>query len=135
LIKFVVELNKGVFPFLLNEVVDPYILKYPNVCSISPEDEIWDDYYFFDYAVEVYVNKESQKIESIACRENCYLNGINLIDLPIEEFIRQFKIVDGSFKVEKISLLKEDQDVYDFDLMGLQLWVNSNKEIVTVFVS
>lgn len=135
MVKFIIELNKGVLPFFIGNPIDCYQNKYPFVFVEGGPDESWDEYDFFDASVEVYINKLSNKIDTICCRNNCYLNEVNLIGLAIEEFFMIYDIGKSDYKVEKIFLTDEEQDVYGIDKLGLQLWVNSFGKIVTVFVS
>jgi hypothetical protein len=98
-------------------------------------DESWNDYHFFDNTIEIHVNKITNIIESIECRINCFLDNVDLIGLDISDFFHFFKKYNTHYKAEKIFLQNEDQDVYDIESMGLQLWVNCLQKIVTVFIS
>ena len=129
------EPGKGISPFYFGESIEPLLSMYSPVYIATEGDESWDEYDFFDGSIEVYADKELKTIESIACRENCYWEGVNLIDLPIQEFISRFESKQDRYHIERIELVEEDQDVYDFDDLGLQLWVNDANKIVTVFVS
>lgn len=133
--KFIIELNKGVAPFYLGTSVEPHLLQYSYTHIAGEVDEAWDEYDFLDNHIEIYVDKKSRIIESIACRENCYLDGKNLVNLSIEDFIQHFNVQGDSYAIEKISISdEEEQNVYDFDVLDMQLWVNNEDRIVTVFI-
>ncbi|MFY0256263.1 hypothetical protein ACDQ55_20175 [Chitinophaga sp. 30R24] len=54
----------------------------------------------------------------------------------IYDFGTIFNISVSDTKMEKVYFFDEsEQDVYEVDSLGLQLWVDQNNEIVTVFVS
>lgn len=131
--EFNIDLEKGIDPFYFGESIQELLSLYPHNFVESPDDEMWDEYDFFDNTIEVYVDKKTKLIESICCRDNCYLSEQNLIGLDIDKFFELFQYSKETAKVETISLTEEDQDVYDLE--GLQLWVNEENKIVTVFVS
>ncbi|MBV4359099.1 hypothetical protein [Pinibacter aurantiacus] len=133
--KFNIELKKGVNPFYIGEPISGHLKVYPFNFIEYSEDEMWDEYDFFDDSIEVYVDKKTKLIESIACRQNCYLFDQNLIGLNIDEFFKLTLFSKAEIKSEKLELTDEDQQVYDIDEAGLQIWVNADDTIVTVFVS
>jgi hypothetical protein len=133
--KYIIDLNKGVLPFYIGRSIDEYKSQYSFNFIEGEVDESWNEYDFFDDTIEIYINKVSNKIDSIACRDNCYLDEVNLIGLNVEDFFTQFKIDKSQCKIEKVFLTDEEENVYDIDDIGLQLWVNSSNKIVTVFVT
>lgn len=91
----------------------------------------WDEYDFYEGKIELYVNKE-KIITSIASRKELIYNEKNLIGYNINSFLNEHIYSTH----EKLWISNnEEQDVYDFDDLGLQLWVNQSGLIVTAFVS
>ena len=134
--KFVFEPTRSVLPFYLEKAIEPYLSMYAHEFTAGMDDESWDEYEFFDTSIQVYIDKKSRKIQAIRCDKNCYWSGRNLINLSIDEFFQHIDLENEIYKVEKMALTdEEEQDVYDFDLLGLQLWVNDQGVIVCVFVS
>jgi hypothetical protein len=130
---FIWKPTRAVLPFFFGEAIEPHLSMYAHEFADDMYEEI--SYEFFDNSISVYVNKKERTIQSIRCDRNCYWSGRNLINLPIDKFFRHADLENEIYKVEKISLTdEEEQDVYDFDLLGLQLWVDAGKRIVCVFV-
>ena len=135
--KFIIEINKGVPPVYIGESIERFLDVYPYSFFEGADFEDTHGYGFFNESIEVYAYKESKIINFIACRENCYLDNINLIGLNIEKFLVHFKIDKSQYQVEKVYLMPDDeeQDVYDIDKLDLQIWVDNSYKIVTVFIN
>ncbi len=130
---FIIQLNEGVAPFYLGDTIEKYTAIYP----YEKEEEVggWDTYLFFDDTIEVYVDSESGKIETICCRENCFLNRQNLIDMDFDYFLSGEFVDEPYVDDEEIELSGETQCVYCFENAGLQIWVNQMNKIVSVFIA
>jgi len=136
--KFIVEINIGVGPFYFGHSIEEYKSKNTFTYTANDAEIRWDKYEFFGDTIEIYVDKLDSKIEAIACRDNCYLNDLDLIGLDIDDFFLTNNFDKSESDFELISLTddaEEDQGVYDIDRTGLQVWVNSLNKIVTVFLS
>ncbi|SKA47368.1 hypothetical protein SAMN04488128_108177 [Chitinophaga eiseniae] len=98
------------------------------------DGESWDTYSYRGGGIDIYTSDSI--IESISCRSDCFLEGQMLIGMNIEDFWAVFKIAVSNIKMEKVYFFDgSEQDVYDVDCLGLQLWVDQYNTIVTVFVS
>ncbi|TKG93821.1 hypothetical protein EYV94_16385 [Puteibacter caeruleilacunae] len=93
----------------------------------------WDTYKNEGKGFELYV--ENDLIASIACRKELYYKGENVIGMRIDGFLEYYGLVQ-SVETDKIFIPCDNdyQDVYEFDDVGLQVWVKDNV-IETVFCS
>ena len=129
------EPNCGVSCFVLGEKIENYLSIYPYNFIKGDENESWDEYDFFDELVEIYVDKKSNLIESIACRHNCIYKNINLIGCDFHIFLRLINKNIEDLECEKLWMKNyEQQSVYEIEDMLLQIWVNLNNEIISIFV-
>ena len=125
-------ISKSIGPFELGNNISDYISIYPNKFNKGKDE--WDEFLFFDEDIEVYVDLKNE-ITAIACRNSCFAGDLNLIGLGINEFIKTYNFNINKIKSEKLWVSDhEQQDVYSFDEFDLQLWTDSNKKIVTVFL-
>lgn len=97
--------------------------------------DVYEAYTFSDVPVTAYV--ELGLIESIRCTEECIWNGTNIIGLTYEEFKKLYS--NDPDAIESLSVMQEngldqEQEAYDYDELGIQLWVYENK-IVTVMAA
>lgn len=127
--------NISVGDFFLGHNIDEYLV-YEHEYYSKNTDEFADDLYeFYSPPVSIWTNN-NHNIIIIGCYKECYLQGRNLLKMPFEEFLSFYKVVPDYS--DKIYLLVngrgQNQMVYDFDQLGLQIWVWRNK-IVTVLVS
>jgi hypothetical protein len=98
------------------------------------KDFSYESYNFYEQDLILWVEKS--KIETICCEKECYWAGRNLIKMPFDEFLLSYNVTPD--KSENIYILVngkgQNQTVYDFDKLGLQIWV-WRKRIVTVLIS
>lgn len=134
--KFQIESKKGVASFQIGMPISNYTDKYAFQLNKGEPEEFWDDYLFFDEALEVYVNKKSGIIESIGCRVNCYLESTNLIGLKFDNLLILIDFKREKLAFEEITLSDgEIQTVYEIPSESMQVWVNERGRIVTIFIS
>ena len=126
--------NESVGVFKLGNNIKEYLnlnpKYYPKI------DEYTDDMYDFCCPeLSIWTNDDGV-INSISCHKECYWQGNNLIKMLFEEFLSKYKI--NPDQSENIYLMVnergQNQMVYDFNDLGLQIWV-WRKKIVTVIVS
>ena len=133
--KHVLEPYKSISSFEINKLVTPYLKNCKYLFKKGKVDESWDTYYFFDEEIIVHVDKMSSIIESIGCKENCYLRDVNLIGLEFTKFLEIVGKDGQNFSMEKMWMNdSEQQIVYDLDNLPLQVWVSENKLIVSVYL-
>ena len=85
----------------------------------------WDEYIIPNKGIELYV--ENGVIETIAVRKEIFYNGKNLIGQSLSSFE---EIVKSHYNEEDNVYLGEEEiphKVFEYDLLGLQIWVKSNK--------
>ena len=93
----------------------------------------YQSYSFTDVPITAWV--EEGHIESIRCETECVWQGTNLINLEYNEFVVTYPKKPD--EIDLLTVMQEDgsdgqeQDVYDYDELGLQVRVFENK-IVTV---
>ena len=81
----------------------------------------YDSYYFDKLKIEVWTD-ESGIIESVRCEHACYWKSVNIIGLRYEKFKAMCHMEPD---VQDLCYMYDGktQHVYDFESMGLQLWV------------
>ncbi|WP_321518436.1 hypothetical protein [uncultured Bacteroides sp.] len=126
--------NKSVGIFCLGSDVRKYT-HIPHYLTKNKENDFsYESYDFYEQDIVVWVEKG--RIETLCCKNRCYWQGLNLIKMPFDEFQSLYNVVPD--KSENIYLLVngrgQNQTVYDFDKLGLQIW-GWRKKIVTVLVS
>lgn len=134
--KIVLKPTRGVSFFKVGESIHSYLKLYPYKMTAAKGDESWDEYDFFDEKIEVYVDKETDIIETIACRYSCIYNSLELIGADFDEFLQ----LAGKDKdiLEKDVLWvsdSEQQTAYEIEDLFLQVWVTSDNLIACIFVS
>ena len=131
--KLVLIPNKSVGHFIVGDSIDKY-LSYPHRFEKGEGDYFSDSYTFYEQKVVIWTEKDI--IATICCDEECFWEGYNLIKMPFDEFLERYQLKPDNS--ESIYLLVngrgQNQMVYDFDDVGLQVWV-WRKRIVTVLVS
>ena len=127
--------NKSVGPFVIGDSIDKY-LSYPHIYERRQAIPTYsyDSYTFDDYKVTVWT--KNNIIETVRCDEECFWEGQNLIKMPFDEFLERYQLKPDNSESIYLSVYGRGQNqmVYDFDDVGLQVWV-WRKRIVTVLVS
>lgn len=119
---------KKIGDFTFGESINPIIEKYNY--DFSPVDESGlKSFILPDIGISLYV--ENETIEYIACRQICNYKGRNLIQMNYDDFVFHVGIAPNGEKDQVYMSDDEIQDVYDFDDIGLQVWVMDRK-VVTV---
>ena len=132
---FKIDPNKGVSSFDIGETIASYTDKYSHSFCEGKDDVGWDEYDFFDGGLEVYVDKKEKTIESICCRKNCYLDDIDLIGFSYDEFLERFGLKEKEIQYEDVWISDtEKQRVYEIEYFSLQVWVDREGVIKTVFL-
>jgi hypothetical protein len=127
--------NYSVGNFIIGNHISEYLFCgykfYPKTNEYSD-----DLYEFDDPKLSIWVD-DNNCILFIGCNKECYWQGKNLIKMPFEQFLINYKVVPDKFEMI-YTLVSENrgqnQMVYDFDTLGLQIWV-WKKKIVTVLIS
>jgi hypothetical protein len=103
--------------------------------ALEYSDEAGEDPYscfaFTDTPVQAFVN-EAGRIETIRCETECIWQGVNLIGMEFAEF--QTLYPEEPDEVDRLLVDtpdgEQDQDVYDYDDLGLQVWSHNGKIVV-----
>jgi len=126
--------NKSVGEFVLGSDIRKYTHLPHYLTKNKEKDFSYESYNFYEKDLILWVEKS--KIETICCEKECYWADHNLIKMPFDEFLLSYNVTPD--KSENIYILVngkgQNQTVYDFDKLGLQIWV-WRKRIVTVLVS
>ncbi len=122
---------KGVGPFKFGSTINEYShLNLEEINDEHNEKVNWRVFKLPDIDLRVYF--DNNMLTSIACYEACFFKDHNLMGMPFDKFkIFLKKEPDGQSSIEMSSSV---QDIYDFDDMALQVWVENNK-VVTIFCS
>ena len=132
--KLVLIPNKSVGSFVIGDSIDRY-LSYPHTLERHKDkSSSYDTYMFYEYKVDIWV--ENNLIKTICCDDDCFWEGQNLIKMPFDEFLERYQLKPDNSESIYLSVYGRGQNqmVYDFDDVGLQVWV-WRKRIVTVLVS
>ncbi|MDM1046612.1 hypothetical protein HX004_08385 [Myroides sp. 1354] len=128
---------QSVGDFVLKSNIDNYIKEY-SFCIRDYSSDLATPaaHYSVDYPrMALFV--ENNLIEEVACYEELLYKGRNLIGMKIEEFISH----TGENFVGEIDCLDFEDDglpqyVYEFESIGLQVWVKGRKgNILTIIAS
>jgi len=107
-------------PFKFGCSIKEYVQKYGlvNIPEEYNEKVDWEVYKFCE-GDRIYT--ENGRIISVLCSSNCLYKGRNLIGMPID----QIQVILGCKpdNVEMLELSDGPQKIYDFEKLGLQLWV------------
>jgi hypothetical protein len=133
--KAILEPNVGISSFIIGENIEKYKNIYPYNFLNGEDNENWDEYDFFDEQIEVYVDKESGLIESIACRISCFYMGIDLIDYDFNDFLKLISIEENTLEREQLWMTDDEQQTaYQIDQLLLQVWVDFRNKIKAIFI-
>jgi len=124
--------NYSVGDFIFKTPIDLYLEKPHSVETFKEKYYNYDSYYF--YEDDVTVDVENGLVCNIICDNNFYWNNYNLIRMNFEFFLLEFNLKYDYFEKIYLAGIKQTQKVYDFDELGLQVWVWRNL-IRTVIVS
>lgn len=94
-----------------------------------------DSYHFIKEDIDVWCELDGQ-INTIRCSSSCIYKGVELIGLEFSKFISLVEKVPDDNDVVYLSRdghRGQNQHVYDFDSLGLQIWVWRNR-IRTVMI-
>lgn len=106
--------------------------------------------YYYEHCVEKYFEYDKYEfpadnlclyvekgiIQNVSCEKTCYWQGTNLIRMNFNLFLKKYNIAfDSKDEIYmQVGNRFQTQKVYDFDKLGLQVWVWRNL-IRTVIVS
>ncbi|WP_141699143.1 hypothetical protein [Candidatus Thiosymbion oneisti] len=125
--------NRGVGVFRFGDRIDRYISamgldEFPDEYN---EKVGWKVYGWSKPELRIWV--EDRKIESIACYDECWYRGINLIGIDISKAIACIGS-NPEDDPDEFDVGGETQTVFEFDDVAAQLWVKENI-VVTVICS
>ena len=129
--KFELIPNKSYGIFIIGE----YIEKHLHLDHVISDIEFYYSYEFTDLKINVWV--ENDKIETVRCDAECYFQGKNLIGMLYDDFLSLVKQEPSNKDICYVPVSRDrgqNQNVYDFDDLGLQVWVWRNK-IRTILIS
>lgn len=124
---------KRVGEFELNAPVSRY-LHHDFIFSPKGENEDWDNYTFGDGILEVYT--ANGIVKSIACHGDGYLHGQLIMGIRIRALGELLGIDVDSLRMETVYFHDgNEQDVYEFDTLDMQVWVEKDGTVVTIFIN
>lgn len=127
--------NKSVASFIIGDIIDSY-LYLPHTVEYHQEKSF--SYVSYDFFMEnIIIWTTGNKIETIRCDVNCFWKGQNLINMFYDDFIILSGQQPDGEDVCYVPISPnrgQNQKVYDFDELGLQLWI-WRKKIKTILVS
>jgi hypothetical protein len=125
----------GVGEFIFGADIKPLIGKY-NLLLVPDEYKsqvAWNSYSVSDKDMRIYT--EDERIIAVACYEECWINGINLLGLSLTDIIKVMGIVKEQISEgEEYEINDEVQFVYEIDDLGAQLWIQDG-HVITIICS
>ena len=119
--------------FRLNENIETYTQMKHKYEYEPPNSTGWATYRYPDFDITVYC--ENNIIECITCYQNCFYNKQNLIGVTIGRCKKILNAEPDSYDFMQVGYDDEKpQTVYEFDKLGLQIWV-ANQKVVSVSCS
>lgn len=118
--------------FQINSNIKDYVHNYSFTFTPINDTTEWETYELVDEGIVIYVEKDL--IISISCDTELLYKGRNIIGMNINEFINFSNFKPDDF-IDKLWVSDdEQQEVYEFFDIGLQVWCSDNV-IVTVIAS
>lgn len=130
--------NTSVSIFKLGDNIANYLTHDYELVTTEESGDYYDTYIFYDIPVDIWVDSETRLIiDTIRCQISCILDNHELIGMPYSDFTRIFKVkhdnVDQLYSYgPKVN--GRNYTVYDFDELGLMIWVWRDR-IRTILVS
>ena len=117
-------LNTAYNDFILDADISNYLHKN-HTKEVYKEPTFTNrSYHFYDDEIDVWCDSDG-RINTIRCASSCLYQGIELISLPFQAFLSAIRVLPDNY--EQIYLLVngrgQNQHVYDFSTIGLQVWV------------
>ena len=117
-------LNTAYNDFILDADISNYLYKN-HTKEVYKESTFTNrSYHFYDDEIDVWCDNDG-RINTIRCTSSCLYQGIDLIGLPFQAFLSAIRVLPDNY--EQIYLLVngcgQNQHVYDFVTIGLQVWV------------
>jgi hypothetical protein len=128
--------NKSFGRFVIGDNIEKYLHLNHLTGHSDMETFSYDSYDFYNKTVTIWTT-EDNKIETIRCYTNCYWRGQNLIGMLYEDFPILSDQESSTESIEYVQINSnrgQNQKVYEFDKLGLSVWVWRGK-IKTVLVS
>jgi hypothetical protein len=126
--KYTLVPNVSLGPFKLRAPIDDYFSLSDYVYYKQDEDYLRDFYEFKRYVgLSIYVNK-SNLINHIDANRYCLYQNMNMIGCNFNKFKKMIHQEPDTESIEPIVVNNKNQKqhVYDFDNLGLQIWVRYN---------
>ncbi len=123
------QLNRSYDIFNIGSKVSLY-KNFPHTVERHTEPEEWFCYNFRiqNYEIELWCIKGI--VDSICCRNTCLYLGKDLIRMNFDDFLCLINELPNSHETIYVPVNKnrdQNQQVYDFDKLGLQIWAWRNK--------
>ena len=127
-------LNTAYNDFILDSNISNYLYKNHTKRVYNESTFTNSSYYFYDDEIDIWCDDDGN-INTIRCASSCLYQGVELICLPFQELLSAIHILPSNY--EQIYLLVngrgQNQHVYDFETIGLQIWVWRQK-VKTVLI-
>ena len=124
--------NHSLGCFVLGENIEKYLHFVHNVQEL----DYHTSYYFDDFDIDIWLD-DSRKVNTIRCTKYCYWNEKNLIKMSFEQFLLECNVKPDRSEMLYVMISEnrgQNQIVYDFDELGLMIWVWRDK-IRTILIS
>lgn len=118
--------NVSLGQFVLGNNISDYLKNDTYIYEENPNKQDgygFDSFYFVNQGLEVWTDNKGT-IKCIKSTRVCYWKNVNIVGLPYKKFLSKFDLKPDSEDICYFSEGKmKTQHVYDFDSIGMQLWV------------
>lgn len=111
------------------------INKYIDVYNLIQDMETPDSTGWRQYRVpgkEVYIEAEHGKVVSILCYEEFFYKGTNIISSSLDDLEKLLGSACADIGDSVVYFDGDEQTPVDFDPLGLQVWVDSSRQIQSI---
>jgi hypothetical protein len=121
--------RKKVGPFVFGSPIKQYIKKY-RLSAVPEEYNPKVDWAVYSTDIDDRIYVEEGRIVSVSCSSSFIYKEKELIGIPFGEILSYLNCQPDS--VDKAELSDGFQDIYEFDQLGLQLWVKEGDVISAI---
>jgi len=130
--------NEALGIFKLGVGINDYLKLPHKLKHYDYETFSTDEYEFYRSKVVIWItNEDENKIGTICCTYKCYWKGKNIIGMLFDDFLQLADTLPDGESVEYVPTNRDrgqNQTVYEFDKLGLSIWVWRNR-VRTVLIT
>lgn len=121
--------NDRIGPFAFGTLANQYIEHY-GLIPVPEEYNQKVDWIVYKTNTDDRIYVEDKKIVSVSCSSTCIYKENELIGQPVDKILEYLNCEPDS--IESAELSEGFQEIYEFDQLGLQLWVKDGIVITAI---